>query len=75
MTADGISDKLRAAIIAAIEAYEQDEMPVHNLASTTDAWRARGRRMQMSMRYATARTLQGLPFRRRVVTHFQARTS
>ena len=76
MTSDGISESLRAAIIAAIEAYEQDEIPIRNLASSsTDAWRARGRRMQMSMRYATNRTQQALPFRRRDVSGFPGRKS
>ncbi len=70
MTSDGISDSLRAAIIAAIEAYEQDAAPIHNLASSSDAWRMRGRLLQMSMRYATTRTVQGLPFSRRVTTNF-----
>lgn len=76
MTTNGISESLRAAIIAAIEAYEQDEMPIHNLASSsTDAWRARGRRMIMSMRYATGRTLPALPFRRRAPSQIPGRTS
>ncbi len=76
MTSNGISESLRAAIIAAIEAYEQDEMPRHNLASSsTDAWRLRGRRMNMNMRYATARTRPALPFRKRLSVDNHGRTS
>lgn len=76
MTTNGMSESLRAAIIAAIEAYEQDEMPIHNFASSpSDAWRARGRRMTMSMRYATGRILPALPFRRRDASKIPERTS
>jgi len=76
MTTNGISESLRAAIIAAIEAYEQDEMPRHNLASSsTDAWRARGRRMNMNMRYGTGRTLPAMPYRKRLSSHSLGRTS
>ena len=76
MTTNGISESLRAAIIAAIEAYEQDEMPTHDLASSsTDAWRARGRRMTMNMRYATGRILPALPYRKRLPSHTHGRTS
>ncbi|MCY4575391.1 MAG: hypothetical protein OXC55_02100 [Chloroflexi bacterium] len=76
MTTNGISESLRAAILAAIEAYEQDEMPIRNLASSsTDAWRVRGRRMIMNMRYATGRTLPALPSRRRGASQISGRTS
>ena len=76
MTTNGISESLRAAIIAAIEAYEQDETPRHNLASSsTDAWRNRGRRMLMNMRYASGRTLPALPYRKRLSFGTHGRTS
>ena len=76
MTTNDISESLRAAIIAAIEAYEQDEMPRHDLASSsTDTWRLRGRHAAMNMRYATGRTLPALPFRRRAASRLPGRTT
>ncbi len=66
MTTHGISESLRAAIIAAIEAYEQDEMPQRERASApSDAWRNRGRRMTMGLRFIPGRTVPAMPFRSR----------
>ena len=64
MTTNGMSDSLRAAILAAVAAFEQDENPIRDLATEGNAWRARGRRIQINMRYAAGRTLPSMPFRR-----------
>ena len=64
MTLNGMSDSLRAAILAAVAAFEQDEEPIRDLATEGEAWRERGRRIQINMRYTAGRTLPTLPFRR-----------
>jgi hypothetical protein len=61
MTQESLSPALRAAILAAVAAFEQDERPVRDLSSSSEMWRVYGRRMQMAVRFDGRHVMPSLP--------------
>lgn len=55
-----LSPALRTAVLAAVAAFEE-ERQVKNLSTSSDMWRAYGRRIQMAVRYDGRHLTPSLP--------------
>ena len=62
MTLDNLSPALRAAVLAALAMYEEEEeLQARDLSASGDMWRMYGRRIQMAVRYDGRHVLPSLP--------------
>ena len=61
MTLNDLSPALRAAVLAALAMYEEDEIQTGDLSAPADMWRMYGRRTQMAVRYDGRHVLPSLP--------------